>query len=51
VFSVAIPDAEAIINYETDYLLITIAGYTKTIKFDIMPFGIYDVLLGHLWLK
>jgi hypothetical protein len=51
VSSVATPNAEIIINYETDYLLIAIAGYTETIKFDIMPLDTCDVLLGHLWLK
>jgi hypothetical protein len=51
VSSVATPNAETIINYETDYLPIAIAGYTKTIKFNIIPLNTYDVLLGHLWLK
>lgn len=51
VSTVAIPDAEATINYETDHLPITIAGHTETIKFDIMPLGTCDVLLGHPWLK
>lgn len=51
VSSVATPDAEATINYETDHLPITIAGHTETIKFDIMPLGTHDVLLGHPWLK
>ncbi|MGZ4850584.1 MAG: retropepsin-like aspartic protease [Candidatus Bathyarchaeia archaeon] len=51
VSTVAIPNAEATINYETDHLPITIAGHTETIKFDIMPLGTCDVLLGHPWLK
>jgi hypothetical protein len=51
VSSVATPNAETTINYETDHLPITIAGHTETIKFDIMPLGNCDVLLGHPWLK
>lgn len=51
VSSVATPNAETTINYETDHLPITIAGHTETIKFDIMPLDTCDVLLGHPWLK
>lgn len=51
VSSVATPNAETTINYETDHLPITIAGHTETIKFDIMNLDTCDVLLGHPWLK
>ncbi|KKO96497.1 hypothetical protein THAR02_11402 [Trichoderma harzianum] len=51
VSSVATPNAEATINYETDHLPIMIAGHTETIRFDIMPLNTCDVLLGHPWLK
>jgi hypothetical protein len=51
VSSVATPNAETTINYETDHLPITIAGHTETIKFDIMNLDKCDVLLGHPWLK
>ncbi|KAK1246380.1 hypothetical protein MKX08_000182 [Trichoderma sp. CBMAI-0020] len=43
--SVATPNAKAIINYETDHLLIKIAGYTETIKFNIMPLGNCNIKL------